>query len=283
MKPWFALLLALSSPLLAQAPCPFDSSKALYAGTRGEQARCLLRQVKRQGVVGQIQLGTDDPLVKMLDGAFDLRIGQVATYLEQQRIGSAAVGGDLVEIKTGPSRPSMEYFVIHDVSSPNYHLDPFPSTINQAEWSWNSLDKWKNNQNAHLFIARTGESAGPFDLSTPWRATKFEGKMGTGVRGRFVHIELVQPRRSSDAAGKNDALAPEPGFTEFQLRRLALVYVVASVRAGHWLVPAFHAVIDTGIPDGHDDPQNFDLSLWSKQVLEITAAIRRLPSTTGGA
>jgi hypothetical protein len=32
------------------------------------------------------------------------------------------------------------------------------------------------------------------------------------------------------------------------------------VRGGNWLLPGFHAVIDAGISDGHDDPQNFDLA-----------------------
>ena len=31
------------------------------------------------------------------------------------------------------------------------------------------------------------------------------------------------------------------------------------MRAGAWLVPAFHAPIDADIRGGHDDPQNFDL------------------------
>jgi hypothetical protein len=86
-------------------------------------------------------------------------------------------------------------------------------------------------------------------------------------RGLFVHTELVQPRRS-DPTGQpgNDGLAPSPGFTEPQLDRLALLYVVASLQHGSWMVPAFHANVDAGIPDAHDDPQNFDLNLWSKRL-----------------
>jgi len=72
-----------------------------------------------------------------------------------------------------------------------------------------------------------------------------------------VHI---QPRRRDPAGGpKNDAIAPTPGFSEPQYTRLALLYVVASVRAGTWLIPAMHAALDEGLNDAHDDPQNFDL------------------------
>lgn len=52
---------------------------------------------------------------------------------------------------------------------------------------------------------------------------------------------------------------PRPGLTQEQYYRLALLYIAASSRARAWLIPAFHAVLDQGIFDGHDDPQNFDL------------------------
>lgn len=52
-------------------------------------------------------------------------------------------------------------------------------------------------------------------------------------------------------------------FSDAELKRLALVYVAASLRRGQWLIPAFHAVIDSGFKDGHDDPQCFDLEKWA--------------------
>jgi hypothetical protein len=33
-----------------------------------------------------------------------------------------------------------------------------------------------------------------------------------------------------------------------------LLYTIASVRAGEWLIPAFRAVIDGDVRGGHDDP-----------------------------
>ena len=68
--------------------------------------------------------------------------------------------------------------------------------------------------------------------------------------------------RDPGGGANNDAFSPSPGFTAQQLDRLALLYVAASVRRGQWLLPAFHAAIDAGIPNAHDDPQNFDLDGW---------------------
>jgi hypothetical protein len=117
---------------------------------------------------------------------------------------------------------------------------------------------------------------------------------GTRLRGLFLHIENIQPRRCDPAVSTccrtcvirgerkmccNDAIAPEPGFSEAQLGRLALVYVAASVRRGTWLVPVFHCVLDTHprIPTGqrHDDPQNFDVQAWADSLQSLLAELER--------
>ena len=83
-------------------------------------------------------------------------------------------------------------------------------------------------------------------------------------------MELVQPRKSDPAGGRgNDGVAPDPGFTPAQYERLALLYIAASVRKGSWLIPAFHAVLDTGYVNGHDDPQNFSLTAWSESIAHL--------------
>jgi hypothetical protein len=112
-------------------------------------------------------------------------------------------------------------------------------------------------------------------LEVPWRATKRERELPGGqLRGRFLHVELVQPRRRDPAGGaRNDAIAPQPGFTETQYRRLAEAYVAASLRTGTWLIPAYHAVLDNGLPDGHDDPQNFDLPAWDGQLAAVLSQL----------
>ena len=97
------------------------------------------------------------------------------------------------------------------------------------------------------------------ELSQPWRAMRFERAtgFGTDLRGLFLHVELIQPRRTQPGLGRrNDAQAPTPGFSDIQYDRLALIYMIASVRsaAGRFRVSI---AIDSGIRGGHDDPQNF--------------------------
>jgi hypothetical protein len=89
----------------------------------------------------------------------------------------------------------------------------------------------------------------------------------------FLGVELIQPRKL-DARGI-DATAPSPGFTETQLDRLALTYIAASVRRGQWMIPAFHAAIDSGLPNAHDDPQNFDLKVWAQRLRVLLDAISK--------
>lgn len=75
----------------------------------------------------------------------------------------------------------------------------------------------------------------------------------------------------------NDRIAPVPGFTPAQYRSLALLYVLASARAGMWLIPAFHANIDRGIPEAHDDPQHFDLAAFDREVGRWAAKLSAKP------
>jgi hypothetical protein len=90
---------------------------------------------------------------------------------------------------------------------------------------------------------------------------------------QFLHIEMIQPRRKSKPTTFFD-LAPTPGMSPKQLERLALLYVAASLRAGRWLLPAFHCAVDTPLPDAHDDPQNFDLDLWLGGLSTLLAELR---------
>ena len=45
-----------------------------------------------------------------------------------------------------------------------------------------------------------------------------------------------------------------------------MIYTIASVRAGRWLVPAFHAAIDAHIRNGHDDPLNFNVQSFANSL-----------------
>ena len=41
------------------------------------------------------------------------------------------------------------------------------------------------------------------------------------------------------------------------------------MHAGAWLIPAFHATIDGGVRNGHDDPQNFELASFAQSLEEL--------------
>jgi hypothetical protein len=117
----------------------------------------------------------------------------------------------------------------------------------------------------------TGQMLLNHDFALPWRETKFERAVNFdgALKGLFLHVELVQPRRSTGHGSPNDALTPDPSFTGAQYDRLALLYVIASVRAAHWLVPAFHAAIDADVPSGHDDPLNFDVVSFADSLQRL--------------
>jgi hypothetical protein len=222
----------------------------------------------------------------------DISKEQLRRYLQAQGINEADIGGSLDNpvSRTNNNNPSAElarYFIIHDTSTPNLGNANFPNNINQSSWEFNNFNKYGSGEKspAHIIINRVGESVTRKDFNIPWRSTKRESDQFCGVnkcKGLFLAVELVQPRKCQPNAGqiqcspptKNDAKSPDPGFTKAQLDRLAVVYVAASVRRGKWLIPAFHVVLDQIVQGGHDDPQNFNLDQWSKQLNDILTEIR---------
>jgi hypothetical protein len=167
--------------------------------------------------------------------------------------------------------PMARYFVIHDTSGPNFGRRSFPDDIDGGGKvndlrNFECHDGWGK---AHVVINRTGELLLAHDYSIPWRETKFEqaAEFGGALKGLFLHNEMIQPRRSAPGRGRrNDARSPDPAFTAAQYDRLALLYVIASVRAERWLIPAFHAAIDAQIANGHDDPLNFNIESFATSL-----------------
>ncbi|AUG01488.1 hypothetical protein CXQ81_13040 [Pseudomonas sp. 09C 129] len=217
---------------------------------------------------------------------------QLRNYLAAQQIKEKDIGGNLdlpvsqAETHKNGQFPA-KYFVVHDTSTPILLKAPFPKDMGTVTWKHNDVSVWQKGEKskAHVFISRHGQSVTAMPFERGWRSTKFELTYNKRyphvpdeeVRGRFLHVELVQPRRSapvtdknaSEKKIKNGAVAPIPGFTVSQYRRLALVYIAASLRAGEWLIPAFHADLDLGIDDAHDDPQNFQLNLWADELQSL--------------
>lgn len=263
--------------------CKFDLATLSYAGDGAEQARCLLNPVRPVGRLG--------PPLAELPRALAERAGSHANLPERAKLEAWLAARGLGDAFNGAlaqpvssardndpaSRPA-SYFVIHDTSTPNYGSLPWPQNID-ADAKVNNLNRYRCSnriERAHVFINRGGAMLLAHDFSVPWRATKFE--MATNfdgaLKGLFLHAELVQPRRRHPKFGRgNDFAAPEPGFSGAQYDALAVVYTVASVRAGRWLIPAFHSVIDEGIRNKHDDPQNFELSTFASSLQRLAAEL----------
>lgn len=262
-------ILFASTQAIAETPCSFSDSSASFEGSRQKQAECLLRPVLRFAKLGKEQKIPAVLSSKIGTDKVDIGIDEFRSYLHSFGISESDIGGWIDK----PLHPNTKYFIIHDTSY-NQGAKAFPV---DSDTTWIGNDLSKVGKKAHIFVNRRGESVTKVDLSENWRSTKFELQKNNR-RNMFVSIELIQPRRSyPEGSSKNDALAPEPGFTKGQLERLAVIYYAASIRAGHYLIPAYHAVLDAGFQNGHDDPQNFNLSEFDRSLDNVLLEIRGGP------
>jgi predicted Fe-Mo cluster-binding NifX family protein len=212
----------------------------------------------------------------------NLDLVKLRQYLTDNGISDSSVGG-AVNQDVSKAR----FFVIHDTSSPEISAAEFPSNMNEAAWGGNKLSNWVQSATpTHVFVNRMGESAMKANFKDVVGATKYEAgrdltdpaarsQARNRRRGLFVHIELIQPRRRSNPNSAYFDIPPSPGFTPKQLDRLALLYVVVSVRAKRWLLPAFHLSVDATIAEAHDDPQNFDLETWLNSLSMLLVKLRQ--------
>lgn len=254
--------------------CAFDTDSTTFRGAADEQVRCLLAPVLPLARLGPPLSNLPPTLGALVGRPVAIKPEASTAYFAAEGLMADSLGSPLSRTSGGFDAL---YFVIHDTSSPNFLTDPFPADLD-GNRSINNLDRYRSEQAAaHVFVNRRGEVYVGHDFATPWRATRLESRFaGSAARGRFIHIELIQPRRTDPDLGQgNDAIAPAPGFSEAQYRRLAQLYVLASLRGGTWLLPGFHAVLDSGIPGGHDDPQNFDLGAFDAALSRVISEIGR--------
>jgi hypothetical protein len=264
--------------------CQFDLDRLAYAGDSVQQAKCLLNPVKPVGRLAS-------PLEE-LPSLLAERVGQAEGLPEREPLkawlaerGMADSLGESLDKTVSRARDNdpaarpATYFVIHDTSAPNYGATPWPRNLDDHP-KINNLARYQcanDIERAHVFINRGGAILLAHDFEVPWRATKFEmaTNFNGALKGLFLHVELVQPRRRHPKFGRgNDFLAPDPGFPAAQYDALALIYVVASVRAGAWLIPGYHSVIDEGIRNKHDDPQNFSLDAFAGSLTRLLASLK---------
>ncbi len=267
-------------------PCKFDPPTLSFDGDARTQAACLAQQVATFGKIDAPRTDMPAAIADFVGTSKDLPDRTGLRRLLQERGADSVFGATLDQPVShaqdgDPLARSATYFVIHDTSSPNYMGRGWPADIN-TDTNINNLNRYSCDnkiERAHVFINRMGAIMLSHDFEMPWRATKFEMavEFGSRVKGLFLHTELIQPRRRFPGRGwANDFLAPNPGFSQSQYDSLALTYMVASTRAGFWMIPAFHAVIDEGIWDKHDDPQNFDIAAFAESIDKLRREVRRL-------
>ncbi|HSV24264.1 MAG TPA: hypothetical protein VLJ17_14710 [Xanthobacteraceae bacterium] len=260
--------------LQTMGPCDFNVATLSFAGNSVQQAACLVRPVNPWAHLG--------PPLESLPKVLADRVGRpevmpdraaLAALINEVGLAPQFADGLASQVSRArdgdPLSPMARYFVIHDTSGPK--LGSFPANLNENA-KINNLARFHCTDSfelAHAVINRKGGVFFGHDFAVPWRSTKFERALffGNTLKGLFLHVEMIQPRRRGPGRHANDIAAPSPGFTSAQYGQLALLYTIASVRAGEWLIPAFHAVIDGDLRGGHDDPQNFELAAFA-QALE---------------
>ena len=266
-------LLLLAAPASAEliGGCQFDRDTLSFAGSPLTQATCLLRKVEPFGAKSAQPL----PLViaRLMEAGGAPSAAQKAAAIAAFPLpyrDYAQLHADDPASHTEAGLPLL-YFVIHDTSQPFLEGAPFPKHLNDDP-AVNSFDYYLAPEPvAHIFLNRQGQIWAGHDFIEPWRATKLESYVvGVPARGRFVHIETVQPRRfMAGSTSRGQTEGPKPGFSDTQYRMLAALYIYASARAGHWLIPAQHSTVDDMIPDAHDDPQNFELKKFAQELEKL--------------
>jgi hypothetical protein len=290
------LFLSLSTASVASpdlsvgvAKCGFIANEYRFRGTDLQQAACLLRRVKQFGNVEARPVALPPFLRNKIGRGVDHSRSQMRSHLTSLGINEESVGGSLDrELSRARdndlSAPAARYFVIHDTSTELKSRTTFPPDMDTAD-SWNDLSgHGGSNARAHFFVDRRGESIVGHDLSVPWRAVRVERDENTGglAKGLFIHVELKQHRLKDPRYPRGYfSKAPQPGFTEAQYGKLALLYLVTATRAGRYLVPGFHGAIDEGISGSHDDPQNFDLKKFDNVLSSTSRKIRRVLPAPG--
>jgi hypothetical protein len=273
----------LKSPyfMKTMGQCGFDSETLSFRGTPAQQAMCLMRGMDATRNLGPALEGLPPGLAKRVGETTELPSREMlSAYLSKLDLEwdfAAYLWQPISHAHDNdPDAPAAKYFVIHDTSGPFYGHRAFPDDINVNPkvnnlQSFACTDEWGK---AHVVVNRLGDMLINHDFSIPWRETKFEqaAELGGALKGLFVHIEMIQPRRAG--AGGGDGHSPDPAFTQAQYDRLALLYTIASVRAERWLVPAFHAALDADIPNGHDDPLNFKVDSFADSIDRLMEKLR---------
>ncbi len=170
----------------------FEVSESTFLESKSEQAPYLLRTVKTAGVIEKENQYIPDFMSKLLEGKLPLVSNKdLSHYISLNGLKEEEIGGNIDNpISVNKKNVKAGYFVIHDVSFPNFKLQGFPKDINDETWKYNDVKKHWNIKKAHIFIGRTGRLYSPVYLSRPWRATKFELEVldEQVSKGLFIYV-----------------------------------------------------------------------------------------------
>jgi hypothetical protein len=271
-----ALLWCMPAAKAADQPCPYNAAARSFVGSPLEQASCLMRPVREWNHVDEPPVWLPRPIVELIGKPVNLPVSKFRAYLAALGLTDSQVGGPLSDpLVATATRVTARYFVIHDTST---CVGTFwPKDLDTVSSSFNRRIFDADLGRANTFVSRVGVVRGN-GFGVRRTGTKFTNALHPDTNGLFLHVELYQPRmkrRPCEEKGGAE-YAPVPGFTDQQYSQLALLYIAASMRKGEWLIPAFHAVIDLGIANGHDDPQNFSLDSWNNWLLRHLAGMHQV-------
>ena len=138
---------------------------------------------------------------------------------------------------------SVKYFILHSSSGVS---------------SKKTIEGWNAEGKGHAYILQNGEIVKKKNFNELAWATKTEKKTNSyyqaAARGACIHIELVY----TDSGNPNDE----------QYGMLAKIYYNIYKKNNRKLIIVPHREFDRGIPDGHDDPKNFDFNKFYKILLD---------------
>ncbi|MCW1402275.1 hypothetical protein OKA06_08030 [Novosphingobium sp. MW5] len=194
-------LCAIPLPAMAEeiGECRFDRDTLTFAGTPLEQATCLLRKIELFAVrkpqpvppvIVRLMTDAPPPSPAQKAAAIEAFPEPYRTYARQY--------ADAPVSQTEEGLP-LQYYVIHDTSTPFYKSDPFPRNLNKDE-KVNSFQPYMTDEIAkepvaHIFLNRVGQI---------WAGHEFRGAMARDQAGepgrRAPGARALRPHRNGTAA-----------------------------------------------------------------------------------
>lgn len=181
------LALGLSAVLAFAHASHAERLEPYRCGSALEEAKCLLRSVFQYGKLGERLGQIPAPLDDLIGRPIVIKPQSFRSFIAVRGIAESDLGGNVFDLLSRTVHGDFaDYFVIHDTSAPVYKPnEEFPPTINELSWNQRLLQALVRNENAHVFIDRTGGSKTAVGFASPLRTTVFEKLREPARRGLF--------------------------------------------------------------------------------------------------